>query len=317
MKIAFVDFVFENRDAIRLEGCEFEVHPPLRTAGELIAAARDADVLMMRDQFGKVTAEVVDGCPSLRLIVTRSTGYDHIDLGAARERGIVVCNVPDYGAHMIAEHAFGLMLSVARNICRGVDRYRDIKRFDDTGLGGVELYGKTLGVIGTGRIGRHSIRIGTGFGMKTVAFDVVQDEMLAAKMGFRYLPMDELLAASDMITIHVPLLESTWHLIDAAALAQVKPGAILVNTSRGPIVDTAALGEALASGRLWGAGLDVLEDERTIYHDFGDANVVVTPHLGWYTLEARDRILQIALDNVRAWRAGRAINQITPVAEGR
>jgi D-lactate dehydrogenase len=310
VKVAFMDFVFEDRQAIHLEGCDFEIYPPLRRADETIAAAKDAQVLMVRDQFGEVTAEIMNGCPGLRLIVTRTTGHDHIDLDAAKARGIVVCNVPDYGAHMIAEHAFGLMLAVARNICRGNDRYQQIKRFDDTGLAGLELYGKTLGVIGTGRIGRHSIRIGKGFGMQIVAFDVVQDEGLAAEMGFSYLPMNEVLTTSDFITIHVPLLESTRHLINADALAHVKPNAVLVNTSRGPVVDTAALKEVLASGQLRGTGLDVLEDERTVYHEFGDANVVVTPHLGWYTEEARDRILQISLENVKAWMEGNPINRV-------
>jgi D-lactate dehydrogenase len=310
MKAAFVDFVFESRAAIRLEDCEFTIHSPLRTAAKLIAAVHDADILLMRDQFGRVTSEVLDGCPRLKLIVTRSSGYDHIDLEAAKARGIVVCNVPDYGAHMIAEHAFGLMLAVARNVCRGNERYRQIRRFDDAGLAGVELYGKTLGVIGTGRIGRHCIRIGKGFGMSIAAYDVAPDERLAAELDFIYRPLAEVLALADFITLHVPLLDSTRHLISAATLAHVKPGAILVNTSRGGIVDTAALKEALASGRLRGAGLDVVEDERTVYHDFGGANVVVTPHLGWYTEEARDRILQISLDNVRAWRAGHPINQV-------
>ena len=310
MKIAFVDFVFEEREAIQLEGCEFEIHPPLRSAEELIAAAQDAEVLLMRDQFGQVTAEVLDACPRLKLIVTRSAGYDHIDLEAAQARGVVVCNVPDYGAHMIAEHAFGLMLAVARNICRGHERYQRQQRFDDTGLGGVELYGKTLGVIGTGRIGRHSIRIGAGFGMAVLAYDVVTDDALAAEMGFQYRPLDEVLANADFLTLHVPLIEETRHLIDAEALAGVKPGAILVNTSRGGVVDTQALKDALASGRLRGAGLDVLEDERTAYHDFGQANVVVTPHLGWYTEEARDRILEISLRNVRAWMVGNPVHRV-------
>jgi len=310
MKAAFIDFVFEDRDAIALEGCEFTIHPPLRTAAELIAVARDAEILLMRDQFGKITVEGLDGCPRLKLIVSRATGHDHIDLEACRARGIVVCNVPDYGAHMIAEHAFGLMLAVARNICRGNERYRQVKRFDDTGLAGVELYGKILGVIGTGRIGRHTIRIGQGFGMRIAGYDVVEDEKLAAEAGFTYLPLHDVLRVADFVSLHVPLLPGTHHLIDAQALACVKPGAILVNTSRGGIVDTGALKEAMAGGRLRGAGLDVLEDERTVYHDFGDLNVVITPHLGWYTIEARDRILRISLENIRAWMASTPVNRI-------
>lgn len=310
MKAAFIDFVFEDRAAIALEGCDFTIHPPCRTAAEIIEAARGADILLMRDQFGRITPDVLEGCPDLKLIVNRASGFDHIDLDACRARGIIVCNIPDYGAHMIAEHAFGLMLAVARNVCRGNERYRQVKRFDDTGLGGVELYNKVLGVIGTGRIGRHTIRIGKGFGMQIAAFDVLPNEELALEAGFRYQPLPAVLAAADFISLHLPLLPSTRHLIDAHALAHVKPGAILVNTSRGGIVDTAALKEALASGTLRGAGLDVLEDERTVYHDFGDLNVVVTPHLGWYTLEARDRIMRISLDNIRAWMAGSPANQI-------
>lgn len=309
-KITFLDFVFENKADIHLDGCEFEIFPPATTAEQLINAAQQAEILLMRDQFTQVTAEVMDACSDLKLIVTRSTGYEHIDLDAARARGIVVCNVPDYGAHMIAEHAFGLMLAVARNTCTGNERYRQVKRFDDAGLGGVELYGKTLGVIGTGRIGRHSVRIGKGFGMDIVAFDVLPNDNLAAEFGFNYLPLNEVLAAADFITIHVPLLDSTHHLINAEALARMKPSAILVNTSRGPLVDTETLKEALATGKLRGAGLDVLEEERTVYHDFGEANVVITPHLGWYTEEARDRILQITLQNVSAWLTGQPINRV-------
>lgn len=310
MKAAFIDVIFEQAEAIRLEGVEFAVFPPLRTAEDIVDAVADAGILLMRDQFGRITPDVLAACPRLKLIVTRSAGYNHIDLDACRERGVAVCNVPDYGAHMIAEHAFGLMLAAARNTCEGHRRYRQEQRWDDTGLGGVELYGKTLGVIGTGRIGRHSLRIGRGFGMELAAFDVVEDAALAAEMDFAYRPLADLLARADFITIHVPLLPATRHLINAGTLARVKPGAILVNTARGEVVDTAALKAALQAGRLRGAGLDVLEDERDRYHDFGGLNAVITPHIGWYTDEARDRIMQISLDNVRAWLAGRPVNRV-------
>jgi lactate dehydrogenase-like 2-hydroxyacid dehydrogenase len=310
MKVAFVDFVFEDTDAIHLDGCEFELHPPLDSPEDLPAAIGDADILMTREKTGIVTAECMDACPNLKLVVTRTVGYDHIDLAAARERGIVVCNVPDYGSHVIAELAFGLMLAVGRNIWQGYARYQKMRYFEDDGLGGPELCGKTLGVIGVGRVGRHSVRIGQGFGMRIMACDIAPDEALAAEKGFRYWPLAEVLAASDFITLHVDLNETSYHLIDAGALAHVKPSAILVNTSRGPVVDTAALKDALAAGRLRGAGLDVLEDELEVYHDFGDANVVITPHIGWYAEEAVDRIMEISLANVRAWMAGEPINRL-------
>jgi lactate dehydrogenase-like 2-hydroxyacid dehydrogenase len=310
VKVVFTDLVFEDREQITLPGIDMEVHPPVERPAGMIAVAKDADVLILRDQFGPLTKEVIDACSNLKLVVTRSAGYDHIDLDAARARGIAVCNVPDYGAHAIAEHAFALLLSVGRNVCRAENRYKQERRFDDTGMAGVELLGKTLGVIGTGRIGRHSVRIGKGFGMKVLAYDVVQNEPSAVEMGFAYVPLRQLLAESDFVTIHVPLSPQTQHLINAETLGWMKPSAILVNASRGPIVDTAALRDALAAGKIRGAGLDVLEDERTRYHDFADLNVVVTPHIGWYTEEVRRRIVDIALGNVTAWLEGRPVNRV-------
>lgn len=310
MKVAFLDFEFEDRDAIHLEGCEFEIHPLSEMTGGMAAAIGDAEVLMTREKAGMVSGELMDACPNLKLVVTRTVGYDHVDLNAARERGIVVCNVPDYGSHVIAELAFGLMLAVSRNICRGYARYIETQRFNDAGLGGPELYGKTLGVIGVGRVGRHAVRIGRGFGMQVMACDIAPDEAYAREMGFRYWPKAEVLAASDLITVHVDLNPTSYHLIDAEALDQVKPSAILINTSRGAVVDTAALKEALHAGKLRGAGLDVLEDELEVYHDFGDANVVITPHIGWYAEEACARIMQISLGNVRAWMEGKPVNRL-------
>lgn len=310
LTVAFTDFVFENRDEIRLEGCEFRIFPPLRTAAEIVAAAEGADVLCMRDQFGKVGRGVLERLPGLKLIVTRSVGYDHIDLDEARRRGVVVCNVPDYGAHMIAEHAFGLLLAVARHVVTGHNRYTRERVFSDRGLQGVELYGKCLGVVGTGRIGLHSARLARAFGMEVLAHDVAPNRDAAQAIGFRYVPLEELLAASDAVTLHVVLNDSTHHLLNAERLALMKPGAILVNTSRGGVVDTRALAAALRAGHLGGAGLDVLEDERDTYHDLGGLNVVVTPHVGWYTDGAVRRILQVTLEDVAAFMRGEPVNRL-------
>jgi D-lactate dehydrogenase len=310
VKVAFIDFVFETREDIQLEGCEFDIYPPLRTAGEIVQAAVEADVLCMRDRFGKVTAELLDGLPNLKLIVTRSVGYDHIDLAAAERHGVTVCNVPDYGAHMIAELAFGLLLAVARNIVKGNNRYKQERRFSDRQLQGIELYGKTIGVVGTGRIGLQSIRIANGFGMQVFAYDVIENRAAARELGFRYVSLKNLLAKSDAVTLHVTLNDSTYHLLNTGRLAQMKQGAILINTSRGPVVDTEALMAALHSGHLGGAGLDVLEDEHDRYYDFADLNVIVTPHLGWYTDGALGRILNITLENIAAFRCGEIINRV-------
>jgi D-lactate dehydrogenase len=310
VKVAFIDFVFENREDIQLEGFEFSIHPPLRTGDQIVAAAADADVLCMRDQFGQVTKDVFDRLPKLKLIVTRSVGYDHIDLDEAKRRGIPVCHIPDYGAHMIAEQAFGLLLAIARNVVRGNERYKLEHRFSDQGLQGIELFGKTLGVIGTGRIGMHCVRIAKGFGMRVIAHDVYQNEAAAQDLNFTYLPLEELLAESDFVSLNVALTENTHHLINADRLAQMKKGTILVNTARGAVVDTQALIDALRSGQLGGAGLDVLEDERDVYHDFGSLNVVVTPHLGWYTDGAVARILKITFEILTAFKHGEQIYQV-------
>jgi D-lactate dehydrogenase len=211
---------------------------------------------------------------------------------------------------MIAEQAFGLLLAVARHIVEGHNRYARDRIFSDQGLQGVELYGKTLGVIGTGRIGRHSIRIARGLGMQVLAYDVVEDGAAASELGFEYAPMESVLGRSDAVTLHVTLSAATYHLMNSDRLGGMRKGAILINTSRGAVVDTQALIAALRSGHLGGAGLDVLEDERTTYHDFAGLNVVVTPHLGWYTDGAVQRIVKIALGNISAFKAGQTVNRV-------
>jgi D-lactate dehydrogenase len=172
------------------------------------------------------------------------------------------------------------------------------------------LYGKTLGVVGTGRIGLHAVRLAKGFGMKVVAFDIHENEDAAEEMGFHYETLEGVLAQSHAVSLHVTLDESTHHLLSAQRLAQMKPGAILVSTSRGGVVDTEALIDSLRSGHLGGAGLDVLEEERDRYHDFSGLNVVVTPHLGWYTDGAVNRILAIALADIAAFMDGKPINRL-------
>jgi len=246
------------------------------------------------------------------MIVTRSTGYDHIDLQTASEKSIVVCNVPDYGAHMGAEHAFGLLLAVARNIVRGANRYSQERLFSDKGLVGVELSGKTLGVLGTGRIGAHAARIGRGFGMKTIAYDIVKNKQLEETCSTQYLALDKLLEEADFVSIHLPLNDATKGLMCARNFRLMRKGSIVVNTSRGAIVITQDLVNALRQGRLAGAGLDVLEDEHESYHDFAGLNVVVTPHIGWYTNEGISRIVDLSLENIKAFTQVPSTRQPSP-----
>jgi D-lactate dehydrogenase len=282
----------------------------------------------------RLDAPVLSQFPELKLVATRSTGYDHIDLAYCAEHGITVSNVPDYGDSTVAEHVFCLLLAVARNLVESVERTRR-GRFSQAGLQGLELHGRVLGVIGTGRIGRRVIEIADGFGMKVVAYDKRPDEASAERLGFTYLPLDKVLAAADAITLHVPGTPETLRLISDAQFARMKRGAILINTARGNVVDTEALVRALADGHLRAAGLDVLPQEPLIReeaaifrqgteNDAADLkalvanhvllrfpNVVVTPHNAYNTDAAVRRIIDTTLANIEAFARGAPQNVVS------
>lgn len=269
--------------------------------------------------------------PNLKMIAARSTGYDNIDLSYCQNRNIVVSTVPSYGENTVAEFAFGLILCLSRKIYQGVDRIRETGKFDFEGLQGFDLQGKTLGVVGTGRIGRHSIRIAKGFEMKVVAYDPYPNQEFAKAADFSYVTFQEILAQSDIITIHVPFTKETTHLFNEQTFNMMKKGAYLINTSRGGVVDTQALIIALKNGQVGGAGLDVLEEEgaikdelsflvkgsteehniRTILanHILIDMpNVVITPHNAFNTTEALQKILDTTVKNIAAFLKSEPIN---------
>ncbi|MAH31912.1 MAG: hydroxyacid dehydrogenase, partial [Marinobacter sp.] len=202
----------------------------------------------------RLDAEVLRHFPELRLIATRSTGHDHIDLAWCAAEDIEIANVPDYGDVTVAEHSFALMLAAARYLVPAVERTRR-GNFSQDDLRGIELRGKTLGVVGTGRIGRRAIEIARGFGMNVVAFDVDPDSSAAANLGFTYLPFAELLSQADIVTLHLPATPQTQDLLSDAEFAAMKTGALLINTARGNIVSVPALVRALAEGKLRAAGL--------------------------------------------------------------
>jgi D-lactate dehydrogenase len=269
---------------------------------------------------------VLEQLPELRLVTTRSTGFDHIATGFAAERDIVVCNVPAYGDKTVAEHVFALLLALSHRLIDAVDRTRR-GDFTPTGLTGFDLHGKTLGILGTGRIGSHVARIATGFGMNVLAFDVAPDEALAHDIGFSYASLDEVLRSSDVVTVHLPANDETNHLISTREFGLMRDGAVLINTSRGDIVHVQPLLRALVEGKLAGAGLDVLPEEpviheeaellRAVYREEHDLsallanhvllhmrNVVITPHSAFNTREAVGRILEVTRDNLVAFRSG-------------
>jgi D-lactate dehydrogenase len=275
---------------------------------------------------------VLEQFENLKLIATRSTGVDHIDLDHCREKGIEVANVPSYGENTVAEHVFALLGAISHNIVAAADRTRR-GDFSHEGLQGFDLKGKTFGVIGTGHIGRWAARIANGYGMEVLAFDVKPDEDAAREIGFGYVAMDELLARSDVISLHVPGSEKTKHLVSKDEFAKMKDGAVLINTARGPVVDVEALLEALASGKLRAAGLDVLPQEPVVRAEaellssyfrkehkldtlLADHillrlnNVVITPHTAFDTKEAVQRILDTTHDNIAGFLEGSPQNLV-------
>jgi D-lactate dehydrogenase len=273
------------------------------------------------------SAAVLDRLGELKLIATRSMGYDHIDVEHARGRGVKVSNVTTYASHPVAEFTFALLLCVMRRIYHAYNQLREGTSFDQRGLSGFNLFGKTIGVVGTGRIGRNVASIARGFGMRVLCFDAKPDDAMAAKEGFSYVAFDELLAQSDVVSLHVPYLKETHHLMNAEKFAKMKKGSVLINTARGEVVDTHALVAALRDGTLWGAGLDVLEEERALTEEAetiarGKAgvdyelltanhvlidlpNVIVTPHIAYETAEAMAEISRVTLETITNFLTGK------------
>jgi D-lactate dehydrogenase len=278
-----------------------------------------------------VGRSAIEAMPKLRLIATRSTGFDHIDMEAAKEHGIVVANVPGYGETAVAEYTFALLLTLSRKVNEASER---TQRGDYTleGLRGFDLYHKTLGVVGAGAIGLHVIRIAIGFGMNVLAFDTVQSRLMAEVLGFKYAPLDELLAQSDIVTLHAPALPATYHMLNHETIAKMKHGAYLINTARGSLVDTHALAWALDTGILAGAGLDALEGEEflqreeELLNESGAedklkmlvqnhslqrrSNVIITPHVAFNSDEALRRILDTTIENARSFLTHQITNAV-------
>lgn len=259
-----------------------------------------------------------------RLIALRSAGYNHVDLDAAQRLGLPVVRVPAYSPHAVAEHAVALILALNRRIHRAFNRTRE-GDFSLHGLTGFDLCGRTVGVVGTGQIGSVFARIMLGFGCRVLLVDPQRDARLEA-LGACYVELDALLEQSDILSLHCPLTPATRHLIDRHSLARMKPGAMLINTGRGALVDTPALIGALKSGQLGYLGLDVYEEEAELFfEDRSDQplqddvlarlltfpNVIVTAHQAFLTREALTAIAETTLGNVAAWQAGQPCNTVT------
>lgn len=283
-----------------------------------------------------VTKDIIENLENLRLIATRSTGFDHIDVDHAKTKGIHVSNVPTYGENTVAEHTFALILSLARKLKESHARASK-GDFSINDLMGFDLKGKTIGVIGTGHIGLRVMKIASGFGMRILAFARTKNPFLSEILGFTYADLDTILKESDIITLHVPHNKETHHLINKDNIKLIKRGAILINTARGALVDTNALTKALDEKILAGVGLDVLEGEdiilkdkhlllrkkKDLYHPeklkltlrngflLQRDNVIFTPHTAFYSREALQRILDTTIHNIIEYIKGTPINLVS------
>jgi glyoxylate reductase len=297
--------------------CTVEIHdgPEAIPADELRSRLADKQALMCL-LTDRVDGAVLDAGPGLRIVANIAVGYDNIDLAAARARGVVVTNTPDVLTEATADFTWGLILAVTRRIAEGE---RLVRRGGWSGWAldfmlGSDLRGKQLGIVGLGRIGRAVAARAGAFGMRVACttLDPVADAQGTADAAWTRLGLDELLSSSDVVSLHVPLTQATRHLIDRRAILRMKRGAYLVNTSRGPVVDEAALAWALGEGLIAGAALDVYEQEPRVHPELlGLENVVLAPHLGSATVETRTAMADLAARNVLAVLSGSA--PLTPV----
>lgn len=284
----------------------------------------------------RLTPAVLAAMPKLRMIATRSTGYDHIDLAFCAKAGILVANVPNYGDVTVAEHVFALLLGLARHLPAYCKSGQDAKA-TASGLRGFDLYGKTLGVVGTGRIGQCVIRIAQGFGMRVIANDIAPRETIAQALNFRFVDLPTLLAEADIVSLHLPATDATRYLLGEAEFAAMRAGSVLINTARGNIIEMDALVRAISSGKIRAAGIDVLPQEPLIrdeaevfrsqsvgldamrellaYHVLANSpNVILTPHIAYNTDEALQRLIATTIANISAFAAGAPVNLVSAPA---
>ena len=281
-----------------------------RTTAELVANATGADAILV--QYAQITGEVMDALPGLRVIGRYGVGVDSVDIDAATARGIAVCNVPDYGTESVSDHAIAMALACARGIPR-LDRGLRAGAFDLAAVRPLfQTRGRVFGVVGLGRIGTATARKAKGLGYEVIGYDIAAPPGATAYNGFALVSLDELLERSQVVSLHTPLTDLTAHMIGTDQFARMRSDAILVNTSRGGVVDVVALVEALRTGGILGAAIDVHESEPLpAGHPLTTFDsVVLTPHLAWYAEESYDELKRRTVANVLAVCAGRAPRDI-------
>ena len=292
------------------------LEPRLTAATAPLAARFPAVCAFVNDQLDRAALEAL-AAGGTRLLALRSAGFNHVDLPAAKALGFTVARVPAYSPHAVAEHTIALILALNRKIHRAYMRVRE-GNFALDGLLGFDLVGRTAGIVGTGKIGAAVARILLGFGCRVIAFDVVENAACRA-LGVEYVPLEELWRAADVITLHAPLTPQTRHMVDSAAIRQMKRGVMIVNTGRGALVDTRALIAGLKSGHIGYLGLDVYEEEEGLFFEDQSAaviqddvfarlltfpNVIVTAHQAFFTREALRAIGETTIGNITAFEEG-------------
>lgn len=322
MKIAFFstksyDREFFDRYVSTHEIIYFEA--PLNEQTVNLAAGCTSVCVFVNDKLNAIVMEALKKT-GVQLIVLRCAGFNNVDLGAAKTNGIIVARVPAYSPHAVAEHAVALILTLNRKTHKAYNRVRE-GNFSLERLTGFDLFGKTVGVIGTGKIGQVFCTIMLGFGCRVLAFDLIANKQLEEK-GVEYLPLIELLQQSDIISLHCPLNDQTKHIISNQTVNMMKEGVMLINTSRGTLIDTMAVVHALKTGRIGYLGLDVYEqEEKLFFNDLSEniiqddvimrllsfPNVLITSHQGFFTEEALTQIAQTTLGNIDDYEAGRVL----------
>jgi D-3-phosphoglycerate dehydrogenase len=278
------------------------------SAAELAAGLRDCDILV-GDVDIMIDKALIDKAPKLKAVLCTSVGVDYVDMKALNERGIILANNPDFCVVAVAEYTMGLIFALLRRIPAGIEAVRNGRWQERARLGGPELCGRNLGIIAFGRIGRDLARQARGIGMNVFAYDAFIDADAVRRLGVVPMSLEDLLAQSDIVSIHAPLNENTLHLIGPAQIAMMKDGAYLLNAARGGVLDEKALLEGLESGKLAGAALDVLEQEppeadHPLLKAAEHFNLVLTPHIGWHSFDARKKGLDCLKKQVEKVVAG-------------
>ena len=317
MKIVILDGYTENPGDLSWEGMEAlgELTVYDRTpASEIVSRIGDADAVILNKT--PITRETLDKCPSIKYIGVLATGYNIVDVEAAKEKGIPVCNIPTYGTTAVAQYVFALLLEICHHVWVHSEA---VKAGEWTNNQDwcfwkyplIELAGKTMGIIGFGRIGQNTAKIAQALGMKVLAYDEYVNKDLENE-NQKYVSLDELLAQSDVISLHCPLFPSTQGIINKDSIAKMKDGVILINTSRGPLVVEDDLAAALKSGKVYGAAVDVVSSEPIKADNvlLGCDNCIITPHIAWAPKESRARLMNIAVDNLKAFVAGSPVNVV-------